>query len=239
MRSVLRYIKDFFGYTRRERRSSFLLLLLVGISLLIRAFIPEFSINVEETTLSYSVEKNSLLFIESHVTDTLDFAEQQLTLRQEHIVSEQYQQIKDPDYHKIIPELNSCDSMALEALPGLGPVLSARIIKFRELLGGFYSVEQLKEVYGLPAETFSLVRDMVIVDTTGIRLIDVNDADYVSLIRLPYFSKEDVNNILRYRSISGRINSMEELVVNGVLGENTAKIVSHYLSFYRLSEESD
>ena len=42
-------------------------------------------------------------------------------------------------------ELNSCDSLSLVALPGIGPVLSVRIIKYRNLLGGFAAVEQLRK----------------------------------------------------------------------------------------------
>ena len=54
-------------------------------------------------------------------------------------------------------ELNLADSLQLVSLPGIGPGYTKRIIKYREKLGGFYSVEQLSEVYGFPTETFDLV----------------------------------------------------------------------------------
>ena len=49
--------------------------------------------------------------------------------------------------------LNRADSALLESLPRIGPVLAARICKFREALGGFYTVDQLREVWGLEDET--------------------------------------------------------------------------------------
>ncbi len=57
---------------------------------------------------------------------------------------------KNPVRKRPILNLNICDSASLEALPGIGPVLSSRIIKYRNLIGGYVSVDQLKEVYGLP-----------------------------------------------------------------------------------------
>jgi len=48
--------------------------------------------------------------------------------------------------------LNKVDSAQLEGLPRLGPVLAARICKFRESLGGYHSTDQLKEIWGLQPE---------------------------------------------------------------------------------------
>lgn len=51
-------------------------------------------------------------------------------------------------------EMNTASVKEWQAIPGIGPVLSKRIVKFRDRLGGFHSVEQLGQVYGLE-ETFS------------------------------------------------------------------------------------
>ena len=45
-------------------------------------------------------------------------------------------------------DLNTADSTTLMALKGIGPVFSVRIVKYRELLGGYYETAQLQEVYG-------------------------------------------------------------------------------------------
>ncbi|MBK6949695.1 MAG: helix-hairpin-helix domain-containing protein [Haliscomenobacter sp.] len=51
-------------------------------------------------------------------------------------------------------EVNTSDSIAWESLPGIGPVLASRILKFRQRLGGFAFVDQVRETYGLPDSTF-------------------------------------------------------------------------------------
>ena len=56
-------------------------------------------------------------------------------------------------------DLNKVDSAGLESLPFLGPVLASRVCKFRDRLGGFWSVNQLREVWGLKSE----VADQIIV----------------------------------------------------------------------------
>jgi competence protein ComEA len=59
--------------------------------------------------------------------------------------------------------LNTASAAELEALPGVGPVLAARIISHREAVGGFTAVEQLLEVSGIGDKTFAALRDLVTV----------------------------------------------------------------------------
>lgn len=200
-----------FGYTSNERRSSFLLVMLIVVFIVVRFVVPD---NVVQFDI-----KNIL-------TDTL-YVE-----NRNNPVVEDYEKkpLQDRrDYH--ITELNRCDSAELEALPGLGPVLSGRIIKFRKLLGGFYSVEQLREVYGLNEDIFRIVSGRVKVDTSLIVRIDVNNATYHDLVRLPYLDSEDVNSLLKYREVVDKIGSIGELVENKIVSEETGNIVAHYLDF--------
>ncbi|HLS37651.1 MAG TPA: helix-hairpin-helix domain-containing protein, partial [Sphingobacterium bovisgrunnientis] len=50
--------------------------------------------------------------------------------------------------------INTADTSELKQLKGIGSVLAARIVKFRDALGGFHSVNQIQEVYGISEETF-------------------------------------------------------------------------------------
>ena len=59
---------------------------------------------------------------------------------------------------KEIIELNVADTAMLKSIYGIGEKLSVRIVKYRKKLGGFYSVEQLKEVYGLRTENFKKIK---------------------------------------------------------------------------------
>ena len=65
--------------------------------------------------------------------------------------------------------VNSFLADSLEKLIGIGPVLAKRIVTFRSKLGGFYSLTQLNEVYGLPVETIEIILPHLILYTTQIK----------------------------------------------------------------------
>lgn len=86
-----------------------------------------------------------------------------------------------PSYPKIekwpqgtVVELNSADTTTLKKVPGIGSVFAKRIIKYRDLLGGFYSVEQLGEVYGIDEERYEAMKSWFSVDLSAIRQLFVN-----------------------------------------------------------------
>ena len=213
MSNVRKTIVEWFGYTRRERRGSVILLVLIFITLIAKHILVN-DHSDKYLTSSYVqipvMEDDGVVVYDS--------------------VIEKREQTK-PVIKREVVELNSCDSATLEALPGIGPVLSARIIRYRNLLGGFYDVGQLKEVYGLSEETYSLIVGRVRVDTSYVQRVDVNSAEYGTLLRMPYLEKEDVDNIMRYKRIKGKIGSMAELEEDEVISSSTAKKVSHYLEF--------
>jgi competence protein ComEA len=206
-------LKDWFGYTRRERRSSFILLLLIAAVAGIRLIVPARDMTVEMLPAgSFKA-----------VSDTMQ--DKRIPAG-----SRNYKPVKVRQPVKAL-DINSCDSASLEALPGLGPVLSARIIKYRKLLGGFASVEQLREVYGLSEETYNLVSGMLMADSADVIRISINDADYKKLIRMPYFERYEVAAILKYRELKGKLRSIDELVENKLISVETAAKVKHYLEF--------
>ncbi|MEZ4907726.1 MAG: helix-hairpin-helix domain-containing protein [Saprospiraceae bacterium] len=65
---------------------------------------------------------------------------------------------------KLNIDINFCDEAELQKLNGIGEVLSARIIKYRNLLGGFVTIDQLKEIYGLSDETYESIKDQIVID---------------------------------------------------------------------------
>lgn len=206
--------KEWFGYSRRERRASFILLILILVVAGARFVFPGHKITFERI----NTENNEYL------TDTAE----KMIISPVEYKRENHAVTKKPV--RII-ELNSCDSVSLEALPGIGPVLSARIIKYRNLLGGYASVEQLREVYGLTEDTYNIICGRLSADTSAIRKIKINTADYRQLIRLPYFEKEEVSAILKYRKENGRIGSIIEIIENNLISREKAVKVRAYLVF--------
>lgn len=127
-------------------------------------------------------------------------------------------------------ELNSVDSAGLVQLKGIGPVFASRIIKYRQMLGGFYSTEQLLEVYGFPVETFNNLKEYFHTDTLKVNTIRLNFAEYSQLIRHPYMNKEVVNSILNYREQNGAFKIREELVMNNLVDSVSYKRLRPYLT---------
>jgi hypothetical protein len=138
---------------------------------------------------------------------------------------------KNPVRKRPMLNLNICDSASLEALPGIGPVLSSRIIKYRNLIGGYVSVDQLKEVYGLPEETFDMISARVVADSLTIRKIMINEWDFRQLIRHPYFLRSEVSAILKYRELNGRISGIGEMIDNNLISAETARKIRPYMDF--------
>ena len=59
--------------------------------------------------------------------------------------------------------INTATAAELEALPGVGPVLAARIIAYREENGGFRAVEELTKVEGMGGKTLEDIWNLITV----------------------------------------------------------------------------
>lgn len=59
--------------------------------------------------------------------------------------------------------LNYATAEQLETLPGVGPVLAARIVEHRESFGPFGAVEDLLDVSGIGERKLASLRDLVVV----------------------------------------------------------------------------
>ena len=207
--------KNWFGYTRRERRSAFILLILTVAIIGVRFILPDRKIEIKEL-------HEGLI----NMPEDPESGEKATVLN--------YQ----PEQQKVYPQkarpkldINTCDSAALEKLPGIGPVLSVRIVKYRNLLGGFSSTEQLREVYGLTEETFQLISGRIFADSSLVRKIQINTADYRAIIRLPYFDRYEVNAIMKYRELNGRIRGMRDLIDNKLIANGKAEKIRPYIDF--------
>lgn len=127
-------------------------------------------------------------------------------------------------------ELNSADSADLVELNGIGPVFANRILKYRDLLGGFYSVSQLLEVYNFPEETFRKIENRVSADTLLLKKIRLNFAEYSDLIRHPYLDKKQVDALLKFREKNGSFYELEQVISNDLVDNETFSKLKPYLT---------
>lgn len=126
-------------------------------------------------------------------------------------------------------ELNSSDSISMGKLPGINKALSTRILKFRNLLGGFYKQEQLLEVYGFKKNTYDSVKCLVKVDSNLIKKINLNQVSEKELAKHPYIGKYKAVEIIKYRKFKNKISNYNELVLNGFFSKEEMNKLKYYL----------
>jgi competence protein ComEA len=128
-------------------------------------------------------------------------------------------------------DINTADTTQLIKLKGIGSKLSARILKFRDALGGFHSSAQFEEIYGLDTLALAELQKYARV-TASPKKIDINTASIVELGTHPYLrNKRVVQVIVNYRDQHGPYGSVEDLKRTKVLDDATISKIAPYLSF--------
>lgn len=126
-------------------------------------------------------------------------------------------------------DLNKADTAQLKGIYGVGEKLSLRIVKYRDKLGGFLHLKQLKEVYGLDSVTINRIAEATILDEqVQIKKMNINTFDEKQLAAHPYFSKI-AKSIVAYRFQHGKFRTVEDIRNIGILDENTIQKIIPYL----------
>lgn len=133
---------------------------------------------------------------------------------------------------KIQPfDINRADTAQLSGLPGIGRVLSERIVKFRNALGGFHAVWQSKEVYGLNEKAIeSLEKYTFVAQSFTVKKININEADIKVFSKHPYVSYELAKAILRHKKTYGNFTSVQSLKEVPGIDEDLLKKLLPYMA---------
>lgn len=123
-------------------------------------------------------------------------------------------------------DLNSSDTTALKRVPGIGSYYASRIVNYRERLGGFYSVEQLKEIEGFPENAISFF-----ILSNKIRKINVNSMKLNELRRHPYVNYYQAKAILDHRRLRGPLSSLDQLRLLKDFSPSDIERLRHYVTF--------
>lgn len=106
-------------------------------------------------------------------------------------------------------DLNTASVTDLESLPGIGMVLADRIIKYRTSLGGFFTVDQIKECYGLPPETFEKIQPRLTIIQPA-TTISINETDFTNFNH-PYLNKKMIRLLQAYKKQHGPFSNASDL----------------------------
>lgn len=150
--------KDFFFFSKGERSGIVILCCLIGLMFAVNFCLPvqtkeERQIVQKKTEIkkaSTTTTIDTFQSVKKDTTTNITNIKRELPIKKERKKSSYVSY----NYDTVRVELNSADTTELKRLKGIGSVLSARIVKYRKKLGGFTSVEQIRNVYGLSDETY-------------------------------------------------------------------------------------
>lgn len=139
------------------------------------------------------------------------------------------QVFEKPERKIVLVTINEADTAALIALPGIGSRLASRIVNFREKLGGFYSVDQIGETYGLQDSVFQKIKSYLQI-SGSVKKLNVNTATKDELKMHPYIKWNLANAIVEYRNQHGNFKSLDELKNIALMDEVMFEKIVHYLT---------
>ena len=130
-----------------------------------------------------------------------------------------------------VVELNSADTTILKKVPGIGSAFANRIVRYRELLGGYHAVQQLAEVYGIDEERYAAFEPWFTIDDSFIHKLTVNTLPQDSLSRHPYISYRQARAIVQLRIQKKQLSGWENLVLLDEFTDYDKNRILPYLSF--------
>lgn len=133
-------------------------------------------------------------------------------------------------------EVNSADSATLRRVYGIGEKSVMHIIRYRELLGGYYSTAQISELKMVTDENFQRIKQQIWCDSAKIKKISINFASPKVLEVHPYISNRMLRRIINHRELKGGWSTIEEMIESNIFTEEEAERIAPYLDFGTHSE---
>lgn len=143
----------------------------------------------------------------------------------------QWQKAEKLEAKKAI-DINLASREDLKKIYGIGDGLSERILKEKEKLGGFVSMEQMQDIWGLSPEVIERLQESFRVEhSPSVKKININEASVKELAQFPYFRFALAKSIVTFRSMNGPIQTPEDLLKISGFPVDKVKIIALYLEF--------
>lgn len=130
-----------------------------------------------------------------------------------------------------IVEINGADSTTLVSLSGIGEGSVMHIIRYRELLGGYYSPTQLLELDAVTTENFYKFSSQIWCDSAKIKKININFATPSEMMTHPYLTSRMLKRIINTRELKGGWSTIEEMIKDRIFTKDEANRIAPYLDF--------
>ena len=128
-------------------------------------------------------------------------------------------------------DINSADSASLVHLQGIGPKSAMHILRYRDLLGGYYSKSQILELEVVMEDNFNKFSSQIWCDSAKIKKIFINFARSKELEVHPYISNRMLKRIINYRELKGGWSTIEEMIESKIFDNEEAARIAPYLDF--------
>ncbi len=142
-----------------------------------------------------------------------------------------FEKANNPKKEKIaVLDINQASKEDLIKIYGIGEAISDRILKQKETLGAFVSMDQMQDIWGLSPEVIAQLNIHFKVTTTAmVKKININNASIKELIKFTYFKYALAKEIVTYRSMNNGINNIEDLTKIKDFPVDKIKIIALYL----------
>lgn len=125
-------------------------------------------------------------------------------------------------------DVNTADTSSFIKLPGIGSKLAARIVSFRNKLGGFYTIDQVAEVYGIHDTVFQKIKHLLVCPAPLVHKMNINTVTLDTLKAHPYIKYQIANAVIQYREQHGKFKSATDIKeIHLVTGEILQKILPY------------
>ena len=246
------FLRDYFTFNRRERNGVFILLSIILLLILYLSFSNLFFPKEKTDFSKFEKEISDFETEQKRITDSMSSAREKHFFSGNVLVSdsdsegipekyyEKEKQYKHPQSNYTeskfprkdlagIIELNSADTAELKKLKGIGSGFAKRILKFRDVLGGFVKKEQLLEVYGFDKEKFDLISSQIQIDLSKVKKININSAAVDDLNKHPYIDKKTAVKIFWRRVNKGNYSDVPDILKDNLVDEELYSKIAPYL----------
>ena len=239
--------KDFFYYSKSERRAVYVLLVLIALFVVGIVCIPERQPALDSgLTAADSAEWKKLetetfpktkyspkdsfpkrkKYSETYRSNSRKSQRNDSTERKDFLPKKEYVKVfKYPEGTQI--DVNSADTVELKKIPGIGSGIAGSIVRYRERLGGFYALNQLEEVKHVTPDLLKWFK----LENDSIRKVEINKAGLDKLRAHPYLNFYQAKIIIAHRRTKGAIKSLSQLALYEEFAEKDLNRLSAYISF--------
>ena len=231
-------ISSAMGFSRTEARGTLVLIFIMFMSILgakmrISYLKSRPTFASDSTTLDWVKKVQASYELKEHVGQKFDkqgiFSNEKKPLKSNSLTTKSASLFKPTKEEPIrVMDLNTASAKDLQKVRGIGPAYSKRIIRYRNLLGGYSDTTQLREVYGLNGELIKELHKSFTIQSKVLPL-DINSDSIETLAKHPYISFDLARVIIAYRKEHGDIKSASDLGKIKAVDQGTLLRLKPYL----------